>query len=113
MNQAREDRAAAAKARLHQLAMKFLERTAGDIATMRECQAKMAADGDALGELRHLAHRMVGTGATLGFDSLSERAARIEALAEACPPGIAPDDAVRLQMDVALESLEAELRRLT
>jgi hypothetical protein len=43
-----------------------------------------AGDANALAEIRHLAHRMAGTGATLGFETLGARAAGIaEQLTEA------------------------------
>jgi HPt (histidine-containing phosphotransfer) domain-containing protein len=112
MNDAREDRAAAAKARMNELALKFIDRTAGDVARMRECLAQMAAgDPESLADLRHLAHRMVGTGATLGFEAISEHALCLEQLAEGCAPGSMPDDTVRRRMALALEALEAQLRQ--
>ena len=112
MNEIREGKTAAAKARLDELAVRFLDRTAGDIATMRDCLAKMAlGDLDSLAELRHLAHRMVGTGATLGFESLSERALRIEGFTDGCAPGHVPDDQKRQQISAALDALQAELRQ--
>ena len=87
MNETREERIAAAKARMAELATKFLERTAGEIETMRTRLAQASEDSAALAEIRNLAHRACGTGATLGFESISEYAHRIEALAAAQPPG--------------------------
>ena len=107
------ERAEAAQARLAELANKFLDRTAADIATMRRDLARVAqAEPGALGDIRHLAHRMVGTGATLGFESLSNSARRIEVLAESCPPEATPDDDLRTQLADALAALDAELQRL-
>jgi chemotaxis protein histidine kinase CheA len=107
------DRAAAAQARLSELGQKFLERTAGDIDSMRQDLGRVAGgDAAAIGHIRHLAHRMVGTGATLGFDSLSELARRIETLAESCPPGDVPAEPFRVQLADAVDELAADLRRL-
>jgi HPt (histidine-containing phosphotransfer) domain-containing protein len=111
MNQTREDKAEAARVRLAELAGKFMDRTATDIATMRAGLAALdGGDAAAMAEFRHLAHRMVGTGATLGFDSLSNRAARIEELAEACA-GKLPDEGIRAQLHSALDALQEEYRR--
>jgi HPt (histidine-containing phosphotransfer) domain-containing protein len=105
MTDTREERVAAAKARMAELAGKFLERTAGEIETMRTRAARMEHDPEALAEIRNLAHRACGTGATLGFESLSECAYQIEKLAAAQPPGS--------QADVigAIEALAQELAR--
>jgi HPt (histidine-containing phosphotransfer) domain-containing protein len=82
-----EQRAAAARVRMAELAVKFLERTGGEIGLMR---ARLAAFGNgeraALGEIRNLAHRICGTGATLGFEALAEQAHRVEKLAAAQSP---------------------------
>jgi HPt (histidine-containing phosphotransfer) domain-containing protein len=104
---------AAAQTRLTELAAKFLDRTEGDLASMRRDLARLAGgDAVSLGDIQHLAHRMIGTGATLGFDSLSDCARRIEMLAESCSPGVMPDEAVRAQLGGALDVLGAELQRL-
>jgi HPt (histidine-containing phosphotransfer) domain-containing protein len=107
------DRATAAQARLNELAAKFLDRTSEDIDSMRQDLARSAGeDAAAIGHVRHLAHRMVGTGATLGFDSLSECARRLETLAESCAPGAVPGEPLRAQLAEALDALAADLRRL-
>ena len=73
----------AAKARMAELAAKFLERSDADVRSMQVALSRLASgEGTALGDVRHLAHRMVGTGATLGFESLSEHAHRVEQLAD-------------------------------
>jgi HPt (histidine-containing phosphotransfer) domain-containing protein len=100
------------KSRMAELASKFLDRTATDITAMHEGLGKLASgDAAGLGEIRHLAHRMVGTGATLGFESLSECAYRIEQLTESCEPGTLPDVAVREQLNGALKVLGAEYQK--
>jgi chemotaxis protein histidine kinase CheA len=106
----REQKMAAARSRMAELAAKFLERTAGDIASMRDGLDKLSSgDATALADIRHLAHRMVGTGATLGFESLAECAHRIEQLAEGCAPGSLPDQGTREQLAGALDRLRAAL----
>jgi HPt (histidine-containing phosphotransfer) domain-containing protein len=98
--------------RLAELAARFLARTAGDLTAMYEGLGKLASgDAAGLGEIRHLAHRMVGTGATLGFESLSECAFRIEQLAESCTPGSLPDAALRERLREALAALSAEYEK--
>ena len=61
----REQKMDAARARMAELAAKFLDRTDGDLESMRGSLHRLAT-GDAapVGDNRHLAHRMVGTGAT-------------------------------------------------
>jgi HPt (histidine-containing phosphotransfer) domain-containing protein len=108
----REQKMAAARSRMAELAAKFLDRTVTDLASMRDGLGKLSAgDAAGLGEIRHLAHRMVGTGATLGFDALSDCAHCIEQLAESCAPGAMPDEGLREQLAGALDRLAAELRQ--
>jgi HPt (histidine-containing phosphotransfer) domain-containing protein len=116
MNEAREQKMAAAKKRMGELAAKFIERTLRDLRTMRVDLEKVGAgDSAALAEIRHLAHRMAGTGATLGFEALGARAAGAEAMIEALPEGALPDAQTieRLAADIgALESqLASDARR--
>jgi HPt (histidine-containing phosphotransfer) domain-containing protein len=69
--------------RLQALGTQFLERTVRELATLRELIGRVdAADASALEELRHLSHRMHGTGATLGFEAISRYAGEIEHLCE-------------------------------
>jgi len=118
MSETREQRTAAARARIAELAAKFVERTRGDLRTMRaDLEKAGAGDANALAEIRHLAHRMAGTGATLGFDALGERAAGTEAIIDALPGGVPPDAQTieRLAADIgALESqLASDMGRAT
>jgi hypothetical protein len=68
--------------KLAQLAERYLKRTAGEVAMLRE-HLERARSGHAEGyaELRNLAHRMNGTGSTLGFADIGDEAAKIESLA--------------------------------
>jgi chemotaxis protein histidine kinase CheA len=112
MNETREDRVAAARARMVELAEKFLDRSFQDLASMREELGRVnAGAGEAMGELRHLAHRMAGTGATLGFEPLSDIALQIEALAEAYAPGAARAESTCTAVAEALDALDSELQR--
>jgi HPt (histidine-containing phosphotransfer) domain-containing protein len=105
MNETRDQRVAAARERMAELAAKFLERTAGEIETMRARLAQSQQDAAALAEIRNLAHRACGTGATLGFESLSEYAHRVEALTAAQPPGS------QAEIAGAIEEMARELAR--
>jgi HPt (histidine-containing phosphotransfer) domain-containing protein len=113
VNQAPPDKVAAARARMAELAAKFVERSANDLDSMRDDLAKLrAGDMGAVRGIHHLAHRMCGTGATLGFEGLSECAARLERLAESCPPDTLPEPALLTKLEVGVEALGAELARL-
>jgi HPt (histidine-containing phosphotransfer) domain-containing protein len=113
MNQTREDKVAATTARMAELAAKFIERSGREIASMRGELAKLDAGGiEALGEIGHLAHRMCGTGATLGFGALADCAARIEQIATSCPAGGLPDAPARTRLGEGVEALAVELARL-
>ena len=108
----REEKLAAAQTRMAELAKKFLVRSAGDLASMRAGLDKVAqGQGGAIDDLRHLAHRMAGTGATLGFESIAARAHDVESLAEVGLPVSASAADVRARFASALDALEAELRR--
>ncbi len=109
----REEKAAAAQARMAELAAKFVDRSVGDLVTLRAGLRKIA-DGDAgpLEELRQLSHRMVGTGATLGFETVAQKAYDLETLAEGCAAGGLPDADLQARFASALNALEAELQRL-
>jgi len=107
-----EEKIAAARTRLAELAEKFIERTRGEIETMRQAVGALASPGSpALGEILHLAHRITGTGATLGFDAVSERARHLELLVAAQPPGVACESALAEQIRSAIEDLAAALAK--
>ncbi|HTU66366.1 MAG TPA: Hpt domain-containing protein [Steroidobacteraceae bacterium] len=110
MADVREERVAAAKARMLELGTKFIERSRGELATMRAGLARLrAGDAAALSEIRHFAHKMAGTGATLGFDAFGQRAARLEALIDAQPAGRVPDAEVQEKLAAHVAALESQL----
>jgi chemotaxis protein histidine kinase CheA len=110
MNVTPEQRAAAARARMSELAEKFLERTRREVLTLRERFVQLGGgDAGALDEIVHLSHRMTGTGATLGFDSLSDFAQRVEKLAGA---GVVPDAPALARLGAAIDALAAEVERV-
>ena len=110
MSQTREEREAAAKVRMAELAAKFVARTRGEVESMRAQLAKLpAGNPEALAELRNLAHRACGTGATLGFEALADCAQRVEQLAGAQASGSAPSPESLIQLGKAIDALAAEL----
>jgi HPt (histidine-containing phosphotransfer) domain-containing protein len=108
--QLRAERMAAARARMAELALKFIERTKAELTTIRA--ASKAGGPESIAEIRHLAHRMAGTGATLGFDALSDHAARIEVLCDAHAPGLSLTPEARVQVDLGADQIAMELRKL-
>jgi HPt (histidine-containing phosphotransfer) domain-containing protein len=112
VNPTPEERVAAARARMAELKEKFIERTQGELPTLRSSLASLeAGDPAALGTIVQLAHRITGTGATLGLDALSDRAQEIEKLGEALAPGSPPDRATLSRLGAAIGALAAELER--
>lgn len=114
MSQTREEKAAAAKVRMAELAAKFVERTAGELDFMRAQLAKLSAgELQALADIRLLAHRMGGTGATLGFETLADCALRVEKIADAQAPDTMPAADVLLRLATAFDAIGVEIDRLT
>lgn len=113
MDERVDAKATATRLRMRELAKKFLERSASDIEAMRQAFARTSAgQPDALADIHHLAHRMNGTGATLGFDGLGDIAAQLENLVEAVQGATPPDAATLTSIRHCLEALAAELKRL-
>lgn len=109
MDDAFEAKAAAMRARMAEMASKFIERSRGELGRMRAALKRLAAgDASALGEIRHFAHRMAGTGATLGFEKLGDCATRVEKLAGAQAAGSVPGEVALAQLTSAVESLAAQ-----
>jgi HPt (histidine-containing phosphotransfer) domain-containing protein len=107
-----EERVAAARARMAELKEKFIERTEGELQTLRSSFASLeAGDAAALTTIVQLAHRITGTGATLGLDALSDRAQEIEKLGETLAPGSQLDGAMLSRLGAAIGAFAAELER--
>jgi HPt (histidine-containing phosphotransfer) domain-containing protein len=104
--------------RIKLLAGRFLQRCSGDVATLRALLTPMGTsdakvfDARVFEELEHLAHRICGTGASLGFESLSTCAAAIERLAEGQAPMAAVDKEVVRRLVECVAALEHEVDRL-
>jgi HPt (histidine-containing phosphotransfer) domain-containing protein len=93
--------------RLNQLGVKFLQRTMGEIASLRDCLARArSGESQALEPLQHLAHKIHGTGATLGFAAISVCAEKIERLAEQATGSASPVNPAQLK---ELEELTVQL----
>jgi HPt (histidine-containing phosphotransfer) domain-containing protein len=98
-----------------ELAARFIERTRGDLRIMRSNLERVGAgDVSALAEIRHLAHRMAGTGATLGFQALGERAAGAEAIIDSLridswQRGARPDSQTIERLAATIVALESQL----
>jgi len=105
----RAEKIAAARARMAELATKFVDRTARELVTLRSALARDNKEG--FEEIGHLAHRMAGTGATLGFDALADHALRIEVIADSRKAS-AIDAATRAEITTEVEGIEGELKKL-
>jgi HPt (histidine-containing phosphotransfer) domain-containing protein len=111
VSQSREEKEAAAKARMAELAVKFVDRTAGELESLRGFLGRLnTGDVQVLDDIRNVAHRMCGTGATLGFETLADCAYRVEQLSTS--NGAVPDSSTVLQLGTAVDALEVELGRL-
>jgi HPt (histidine-containing phosphotransfer) domain-containing protein len=107
------ERRVAMRERIKLLAGQFLQRCSGDATSMRALLARLGnGDADAFKELEHLAHRICGTGASLGFESLSTCAAAIERLAEGQAGVAAVDKEVVRRLVECVVALEHEVDRL-
>lgn len=113
MNLVPDEKAAAARARMGELAVKFTERTRGELVVLRERLAAFGAgDAAALGDIRNLAHRICGTGATLGFEALAEQAYRIEKMAVELSTAGAPNASALEPLAREIDALAGEVGRL-
>ncbi len=92
----------------------FLERCAGDLRAARELLVRLrAGELDAFAQLERLAHRLRGTGASLGFESLDASAGAIERSCALQRGAVSLDHAVIEGLAEHLERLEAEVARLS
>lgn len=83
--------------RLRELGARFAERCLVDLATLeRGLGLLRAGDLNATAEIEAIAHRISGTGATLGFPEISDAAAKLER--EAGPSRIPDVDRLALAL---------------
>ncbi len=109
----REEQRAVMREKMRPLAARFLERCAGDMLSARELLARLpAGDLDAFEQLERLAHRIRGTGASLGLESLDESARAIEVLSAAHRCGGSPEPHVAEQLAAHAERLERQIALL-
>lgn len=96
---------AALSSKLKELGARFTERNVGDLAALDACVQRLRSGApDALSDIEAIAHRMSGTGATLGFHAISAAAETLERLAGS--PGMHLD-----QLAAALENLRAAIAK--
>jgi len=61
---------------------RYIQRTAGELAGLRELLAKVRAGNTAaIKEIEHLAHKIYGSGSMFGFEAVSEQARELELVA--------------------------------
>jgi HPt (histidine-containing phosphotransfer) domain-containing protein len=95
---------------INQLAAKFLKRCSQDVGSLRGLLGRLRiGDAAAFKELEYLAHRLSGTGALLGFESIGTCAAAIERLAEAQAGNTTPDQNVTERLTEYTARLEEEI----
>jgi HPt (histidine-containing phosphotransfer) domain-containing protein len=104
---------AAMQERIKQLAGEFLQRCLRDLASSRDLLTRLGnGDAGVYKELEYLAHRICGTGASLGFESLSTCAAAVERLAEAHAGDVTADQNVVGRLVEYVAALGMEVDRL-
>jgi len=107
------DKQAAMRDKIAALAERFLQRCAIEMTSGRELLEQLrGGNAGAYKDMEHLAHRMVGTGASLGFQSLSAKAVTVERFAEAQPPTGPPDPEAIERLGEFLSPLESEIALL-
>lgn len=104
---------AAIRDKIAVLAERFLQRCADDMATGRKLLDELkSGNAGAFKDLEQLAHRIVGTGSSLGLHSLSAHAVSVERFAETQPPDATPDPEAIARVGEYLAQLEAEIHLL-
>jgi HPt (histidine-containing phosphotransfer) domain-containing protein len=104
------EKQAAMRDKIAVLAQRFLQRCAGDMATGRVLLDKLRnGNAGAFKDMEQLAHRIMGTGSSLGFHSLSAHAVSVERLAEAQPSDAPPDPEAIARLGEYLAQLESEI----
>lgn len=104
------EKQAAMRDKIAVLAERFLQRCANDVTSGRELLEQLKrGDASAYKDMEHLAHRMVGTGSSLGLESLSAKAVIVERFAEAQLSTGTPDPEAIARLHEFLAQLESEI----
>jgi HPt (histidine-containing phosphotransfer) domain-containing protein len=90
---------------------RYIQRTAGEIAGLRELIARVR-DGNvaAIKDIEHLAHKIYGSGSMFGFDAVSDQARALELAAkDVTDPGLVDKlqshaDGLETQVQAALHA---------
>ncbi len=94
------------------LARQFLQRTLGELVTLRKClDACLAGNPDAITELERMVHKIHGTGKTFGFELISGCASHLEQLARAAAPGPIHDRGILERLATGVQHLADEVER--
>jgi HPt (histidine-containing phosphotransfer) domain-containing protein len=110
MTDERTARVAAAQMRMAELGQKFLDRTLGEIGQMRQGADQLAGgNATALAQIQHFSHKIRGTGATLGFEAVSDCGADIERIAIEGATGDTEDPEYLERLRGAIEALHREI----
>lgn len=109
-----EDIRASMQDRLKQLGEQFLQRTSREAASMQGLLAQLRnGDASAFDQLRHLSHKIHGTGATLGFNSISDYAGKVELLLDRhCAADMTRDAQAFDRLSGDVKSLESEVEQI-
>lgn len=105
----------AMQTRMAELTRRFAARTRDEVGQMREALARLEAgeDGKAgLMRIQQMAHRICGTGGTLGLTVLSDTAASLERLIDMRPRHMIPGVTERAQIATAIDSIAAQIELL-
>ena len=92
------------------IAGRYIQRTAGELARLRELIAKVrAGNGAAVKEIEQLAHKIYGSGSMFGFEAVSEQARELELVAkDTADPQIV--DRLQVRADALEEQVQAAIR---
>jgi HPt (histidine-containing phosphotransfer) domain-containing protein len=92
------------------IAGRYIQRTAGELAGLRELIAKVrAGNSAALKEIEQLAHKIYGSGSMFGFEAVSEQARELELIAkDAADPQMI--DKLQSRADALEAQVQAALR---
>ena len=97
------------------IAGRYIQRTAGELAGLRELIDKVrAGNATAVKEIEQLAHKIYGSGSMFGFEAVSEQARELELAAKGTPDARMLEklqkyaDALEVQVQAALRARGAQ-----